>query len=86
MAGDGTFIEKARLRAKSFIENASILVLASQNLTACREWCNKGVWLERGEIKAYGEIEDVLTAYEEENGLKKEKVSSLTNDTWPPPA
>jgi len=35
-------------------------VLASHNLDICRKWCTKAVWMERGRIRAAGEINAVL--------------------------
>jgi ABC-type polysaccharide/polyol phosphate transport system ATPase subunit len=69
MAGDAGFLAKAQHRVQSFVERASILVLASHSIEICRKWCNKAVWLERGEIKMQGDIETVLTAYSEEVGV-----------------
>jgi ABC-2 type transport system ATP-binding protein/lipopolysaccharide transport system ATP-binding protein len=66
MAGDASFLAKARLRVKSFVERANILVLASHNLVTCRQWCNKAVWMDRGQIRAQGDIEEILFAYEKE--------------------
>ena len=64
MAGDAGFLAKAQHRIAAFVENASIMILASHNAGICRQWCNKAVWLERGEVMEYGEIEEVLGAYE----------------------
>ena len=66
MAGDAAFLAKAQHRIQSFVERANILVLASHSLEICRKWCNKAVWIERGEIKMQGDIETVLTAYTDE--------------------
>ena len=66
MAGDASFLAKARLRIQSFVESASILVLASHNIDICRKWCNKAAWMERGEIRMLGGIEGVLDAYSAE--------------------
>jgi ABC-type polysaccharide/polyol phosphate transport system ATPase subunit len=66
VAGDAGFLAKAQHRIQSFVERASILVLASHSIEICRKWCNKAVWLERGEIKMQGDIETVLAAYSEE--------------------
>jgi ABC-type polysaccharide/polyol phosphate transport system ATPase subunit len=63
MAGDAGFLVKARQRIESFVSQASILVLASHNLDTCRRFCNKGVWLDQGTVKAEGEIDHVLDAY-----------------------
>jgi ABC-2 type transport system ATP-binding protein/lipopolysaccharide transport system ATP-binding protein len=69
VAGDAGFLAKAQHRIQSFVERASILVLASHSIEICRKWCNKAVWLERGEIKMQGDIETVLAAYSEEVGV-----------------
>ena len=42
---------------------AGILVLASHSTEICRRWCNKAVWMERGEVKLHGDIESVLDSY-----------------------
>ena len=60
MAGDASFLAKAQRRIESFVERANILVLASHNLEICRKWCTKAVWMERGRIRAAGEIDAVL--------------------------
>jgi ABC-2 type transport system ATP-binding protein/lipopolysaccharide transport system ATP-binding protein len=60
LAGDASFLAKARRRVETFIDKASILVLASHNLEICRRWCHKAVWLERGELKMFADLEEVL--------------------------
>ena len=68
MAGDAGFLAKARHRVQSFVERANILVLATHNLEICQRWCNKAIWLERGEIKILGDIRSTLAAYLAETG------------------
>jgi ABC-type polysaccharide/polyol phosphate transport system ATPase subunit len=63
VAGDASFLSKAQHRVESFVESASILVLASHSVEICRRWCNQAIWMERGEIRAQGEIETVLSDY-----------------------
>lgn len=63
LAGDSSFMEKAEHRIRSFVSKASILVLASHSAEICRRWCNKAVWLEKGAVKAVGDVEDILQAY-----------------------
>ncbi|MBR2120446.1 MAG: ABC transporter ATP-binding protein [Afipia sp.] len=64
LAGDGGFLAKAEGRINALISNASILVLASHNLKVCRKWCNKALWLNNGEIQAFGSSADVIDAFE----------------------
>jgi ABC-2 type transport system ATP-binding protein/lipopolysaccharide transport system ATP-binding protein len=63
VAGDASFLTKAQHRIEAFVEKAGILVLASHSNDLCRQWCNKAVWMERGEVKSHGDIESVLDAY-----------------------
>ncbi len=64
MAGDAHFIAKAQGRVESFVEKASILVLASHSMSICRKFCNRGIWMQRGQVVADGPIEEVIAAYE----------------------
>ncbi|WP_199198730.1 ABC transporter ATP-binding protein [Bradyrhizobium sp. MOS002] len=63
LAGDKDFMAKAEARIASFVSQASILVLASHSLEICRRWCNKAVWMDGGEVRAIGNVDDVLQAY-----------------------
>jgi ABC-2 type transport system ATP-binding protein/lipopolysaccharide transport system ATP-binding protein len=65
MAGDASFLTKAQHRIESFVERASILVLASHSIEICKRWCTKAIWMERGQIKMFDDIETVLGAYTE---------------------
>jgi ABC-2 type transport system ATP-binding protein/lipopolysaccharide transport system ATP-binding protein len=63
VAGDVGFLTKAQHRIEAFVEKAGILVLASHSSEICRQWCNKAIWLERGELKMFGGLQEVLDAY-----------------------
>ena len=63
LAGDTAFMMKAEARIKSFVSKASILVLASHSVSVCKLWCNKAVWMEKGQVKAVGEINEIIAAY-----------------------
>jgi ABC-type polysaccharide/polyol phosphate transport system ATPase subunit len=39
------------------------VVLASHSEEICGRWYNKAVWMDGGEVKAQGEIGDILDAY-----------------------
>ncbi len=62
-AGDKNFQEKAKERLNNFMGNTQILVLASHSKTWLTNFCNKGLWLEKGEIVALGPLDQVLEAY-----------------------
>jgi ABC-2 type transport system ATP-binding protein/lipopolysaccharide transport system ATP-binding protein len=63
MAGDAGFLAKAQRRIESFVERASILVLASHNTEICRRWCTKAIWMDRGQVRMADDIETVLRAH-----------------------
>jgi len=63
-AGDAAFLERANLRLKEFIARAGILVIASHSVEMLRQWCNKGLLLERGKLVEFGPLEQVLSCYE----------------------
>lgn len=63
LTGDAHFLKKAEARVRGFIERASVMVLASHNMQLVREWCNKGLWLERGSVRAFGAIDTVTDEY-----------------------
>lgn len=63
MAGDASFISKARHRVETFVAKASILVLASHSIETCRQFCNKAIWMDQGTVRAAGPIDTILNAY-----------------------
>src|SRR3954469_13094397 len=63
LAGDAGFLAKAQHRVEAFVEQAGILVLASHSTEICRRWCNKAVWMERGEVRMAADIDAVLDSY-----------------------
>ena len=56
VAGDARFLAKAQHRIEAFVKQAGILVLASHSSDICRQWCNKAIWMERGEVKQFGKF------------------------------
>jgi len=68
LAGDAHFMAKAEKRIESFVNKASVLVLASHNLKTCERWCNKGVWMDGGRIMMAGPIVEIINAYQAATG------------------
>ncbi len=63
-AGDANFAEKAEKRLNNFYSGIKTLVLASHSETLIRELCNKALLLERGRVKAFGDVDEVISIYE----------------------
>lgn len=62
-AGDASFWEKAQDRTNRYLGSVKILVLASHSTELLKKFCNKALWLEHGEVKAFGALESTLEAY-----------------------
>jgi len=63
-AGDAAFIARADLRLKDFLARTGILVIASHSIPMLRQWCNKGMLLERGKLIAYGALDEIIGRHE----------------------
>ena len=61
--GDQAFEEKASARINSFIDAASILLLASHNPGVIKMFCSSAIWLAQGRVVAYGSADEILERY-----------------------
>ncbi|MDR0225288.1 MAG: ATP-binding cassette domain-containing protein [Burkholderiaceae bacterium] len=61
--GDAQFIDKARLRLEAMMSKVRILVLASHSDPILKTFCNQGIWLNEGQIRMQGNIDDCIAAY-----------------------
>ena len=64
-AGDASFMEQARARIGMLIKKASIFVIASHNEDALHRFCNRAIWLDHGELRQFGPLDETLAAYKE---------------------
>jgi ABC-type polysaccharide/polyol phosphate transport system ATPase subunit len=62
-AGDANFMEKARTKMISLLDHSSIVVMATHSDELIREFCNKALLLENGQIKYYGAVDKALELY-----------------------
>jgi ABC-type polysaccharide/polyol phosphate transport system ATPase subunit len=79
--GDAQFIQKAQQRLNELLSNTKILVLATHNQQIGSEFCNKGLWLEKGEVRRFGPAKLVLNEYlslvEQEEGADLVAIPAL---------
>lgn len=61
--GDAAFMHKAEARLAELHSRAEIVVLAMHSNEEIRRVCNKALWMERGQVKAFGPSEDVVAQY-----------------------
>ena len=64
--GDAKFKKKSFNKMKELISNEDRTVLiVSHNSQTIRQLCTSVLWLHDGELRMFGETEEVLEAYEE---------------------
>src|SRR5690625_2057100 len=63
-AVDAEFMKKARIRLRRLVSRAGILVFASHSNEFLAQLCTSAMWIDHGEIKLRGSIEEVVGAYE----------------------
>lgn len=62
-AGDLVFAEKAKRRMYEFMEQGKILVFSSHSLPLIEDFCERAIWLRKGEIAMDGPVKSVLAEY-----------------------
>ncbi len=62
--GDFRFQEKCRERMTQLLQGGTTLLFVSHSTAQVRQLCQKAVWLDRGHIRAEGEVNEVCDAYE----------------------
>jgi len=61
--GDENFRDKCRMRIEAFHKAGTTTLLVSHNSENIETMCSRAVWLNRGEKKADGTVNDVLALY-----------------------
>lgn len=62
-AGDQYFMEKAVKRVEGLMERSKIVALASHSNAMIKRFCNKAIYLRRGEVVAFDAVDKVLEQY-----------------------
>jgi ABC-2 type transport system ATP-binding protein len=73
--GDSAFQQKCKERIRKFWKRGTTVILVSHSLKSVGELCTRAVWLDHGEIKAAGPVDDVLDGYREFFGIREEEES-----------
>lgn len=61
--GDADFQHKAEARLKELVSETKILVIATHSRELAESICNRAIWLEHGQIKMDGPVDEVSKAY-----------------------
>jgi teichoic acid transport system ATP-binding protein len=62
--GDQTFADKCLDKMNSFKEQNKTIFFISHAIGQVKKFCEKALWIEGGEIKAYGTIKEVIPQYQ----------------------
>lgn len=68
--GDEAFQAKCFARMQSYRDEGMTTLLVTHNSDRVRKFCNRALWLNKGEIKMLGVVDEVVTSYNEAFGLK----------------
>lgn len=61
--GDKTFVDKSRSKMFEFRDEGKTILLVSHDMRTIKEWCDRVIWLNYGEVKAYGPPEEIIPEY-----------------------
>lgn len=62
-AGDADFMQKARKKMVSLLDQSSIVLIATHADDLIKEFCNKALLLEGGRVKYFGSVDEALGIY-----------------------
>lgn len=62
--GDAHFMKKAQERLNALHDRADIVLIAMHSNAEIRKTCNKALWLDNGAVMRWGNVEEVVDAYE----------------------
>ena len=61
--GDYAFLQKCEKRMKGMLEGGTTLLFVSHSIDSVRSLCDHALWLDKGNVRLKGEVEDVCDAY-----------------------
>jgi lipopolysaccharide transport system ATP-binding protein len=82
--GDAAFQRKSFDRIRALALSGSTIILASHTNRQILELCNKCLWLEKGEVRAFGKTKSILEEYLEEVLEEQQQASEASEDHAPP--
>ena len=76
--GDITFRKKSKEKLHSLMESNTTVLLVSHSINEIRSICDKAIWIDKGRVRAVGEVNSICDSYEEEaKNVSKEKTKKL---------
>ena len=62
--GDGGFRAKCQKRMQTFSANGTTTLLVTHDMNVVRSLCRRAAWLDHGQLRAIGTVEDVVKVYQ----------------------
>jgi teichoic acid transport system ATP-binding protein len=63
--GDKAFAEKCLDKMNEFKKSGKTMFFVSHSIGQMKQFCEKALWLEFGEVRAYGPVKEVIPQYEQ---------------------
>lgn len=61
--GDYNFQQKCHKRMEELLNDGTTLLFVSHSIEQVKQLCSKAIWLDRSEVKAIGEVNDIAQLY-----------------------
>lgn len=78
--GDANFQRKCQNKMNSFKADGKTIVIVTHDLSALERYCDKVLWLDHGELQAYGDVQSVMAMYLEHVAEQQRENLLLTHD------
>lgn len=63
--GDASFQRKCQNKINTFKADGKTIVIVTHDLSALERYCDRVLWLDHGDLKAYGDVQSVMAMYME---------------------
>ncbi len=81
--GDVAFAMKAEEHFKRMSKSGKTVIIVSHNSATLETMCNRAIWIEKGVIKADGDVKEVSAYYEKEMNNSTSIIEELANENDP---
>lgn len=78
--GDANFQRKCQNKMNAFKADGKTIVIVTHDLSALERYCDKVLWLDHGEVQAFGDVQAVMTSYLEHVADQQRENLLLTHD------
>lgn len=84
--GDQTFTNKCLAKVNEFKEKGKTIFFISHSLSQVKSFCNKALWLHYGELRGYGDVDEIIQQYntflKDYNNLSNQEKQKIRDEHW----